>query len=57
MEYCVTNTEGGHGFKKNEVVRIIQIVSPDTVIAVNEAGKFWAVQRKQLVPYVKYQSK
>ena len=54
MKYCVTSSEGGHGFKKNEVVTIVQIIKEDLFAVVNDEGKIGAVQRKQLVPYVKY---
>ena len=56
MEYVVTKTDGGHGFNRGEFVKIVQIISDDTVIAVNGEGKFWAMKRDQLVPYVKYKS-
>lgn len=51
MKYAIRSNSTAHGFKKNEVVSIVSQVSDILFIAINDAGKYWAVEKKDLIPY------
>jgi len=55
-QYAITKL-GSHGFRKGEIVTLVRIISPDTMLMKNDKDEVWAVNIKQIQKYERYESR